>query len=117
MPEELLTMFSKVGTTFALCWGKSPRLTLVMLGVMLANQRLTACLLQLQRVLTGYLGLDNTFGSNLYLAEWGIQEAVDEFEDMRVNAKEPDVMHEIERCTAEKERQQVRKNIVPSFLQ
>ena len=117
MPEKLITVASNVGTTFILLWKKSPRLTLTMVAVMLVTQRLKIWLNQLQSALSGALGLDTSMQSSLWLEEWGIQEALGEFEDMRVNAKEPDLMEAIQKCTAEKELQQLRKSVVPSFLQ
>ena len=117
LPEEMINRVVNIFTTGALLWGKSPRLMLAMLGVLFVTQQTDEWLKQFRRILIDWLGLVGNERMAQMMAEWGISEALDEFEDMRVNAKEPDVMRDIRISSKAQEMKLLRQRLVPSFME
>ena len=117
LPEEMINRVVNIFTTGALLWGKSPRLMMAMLGVLFVTQQTDEWLKQFRRILIDWLGLVGNERMAQMMAEWGISEALDEFEDMRVNAKEPDVMRDIRISSKAQEMKLLRQRLVPSFME
>ena len=93
------------------------RLMMAMLGVLFVTQQTDEWLKQFRRILIDWLGLVGNERMAQMMAEWGISEALDEFEDMRGNAKEPDVMRDIRISSKAQEMKLLRQRLVPSFME
>ena len=85
IPQTLIEDVTQAVTHGSLLWNKSPWLTLAMFAMLAAHGWVQRKLHRLQRAVTLRLGLDKSSSND---EEWAVEDALNDFVDMRINAKE-----------------------------
>jgi hypothetical protein len=105
IPGEIITSAARAVSSGSILLGKSPKLAVLLYGVIVLQGIASQKFADFLNWLSSKFGLDKplvrTTQSN---DEWDIDQVLDNFEDMRVNAKEVDILKGIktkdhlERC-------------------
>ena len=114
VPQQIISSTMQLISSGTLLWAASPQLTLTMMGVILSCRWLLRALKQVRRWIRRRLGLDkHTFK---YENLWEIEDALEDFEDMRVNAKELSILRTVAKVNKDKDEDEKRGAVIPSLF-
>ncbi len=116
IPQDLVSQVTGVVSAGLLLWNKSPRLLVAMIAVIQSNKWLARQLDRFQRYCTKKAGLDKQTWDG-WVAQRSVEQALDDFEDMRVNAKEFAILKDVEKTQAKKELEEINHRLMPSLFE
>ena len=99
IPQELISMGTQLLSSALLLWNKSPHLLAVVLLAVIARKRMLRWVKRFEKWCTKRAGLDKQRWDG-WLQNYSITQALEDFEDMRVKAKEFAILEEVEKTQA-----------------
>jgi len=96
-------------------WGKSPRLLLLCVAADVCTTRLNNRFYSIVRWLNGLFGLDKTTWKG-WIEMRSVEQALSNFEDMRINAKEYDIEKSVVKASEISERDDLRSSVVGNMM-
>jgi ABC-type multidrug transport system fused ATPase/permease subunit len=115
IPSEFIDSFTTIITTLFLLWGKSPRLLLLCVAADVCTTRLNNRFYSIVRWLNGLFGLDKTTWKG-WIEMRSVEQALSNFEDMRINAKEYDIEKSVVKASEISERDDLRSSVVGNMM-
>ena len=116
IPQELISMGTKLLSSGLLLWNKSPHLLAVVLLAVIARKRMLRWVKRFEKWCTKRAGLDKQRWDG-WLQNYSITQALEDFEDMRVNAKEFAILEEAEKTQAKAESEMINHRLMPSLFE
>ena len=115
IPQQCIQTTTTILTTGLLLWGKSPRLLLLCAAADLLTKRLQDTMYTIKHSLSRWFGLDKNAWRG-WVEMRSIEDAISNFEDMRINAKEVEIENHVVRTALLTENEEDRSNVVNEIL-
>ena len=95
IPQNIIAATTRLVTGVSIVWGKSPALVGTVTAIMVLQQVASHSLTLLVDMIGTWTCPSGLTGKKVDYDMWDIRDAVSNFEDMRVNAKERDILRDI----------------------
>ena len=118
IPEGIMDSIAKIISSATILLGKSPSMVIILYFVMVAGKAATEYLHEGSAKLSEWCGLDKplTNPGASGTEYWGIDQVLNNFEDMRVNAKELEILKGLKKKSSLEELENNRQGFVASVL-